>query len=400
MDSASRVRVRGPLAAYSVGFREQLRGQGYADRSAQTHLLLMAEVSRWLDHVGVDVGDFTADRCHEFLGAHHAAGRRFPRSADGLVPLLEHLQGVGAMPLPGIPARTPGVELVERFGVFLARERGLAAGTIVGYQHVATLMVAALEDLGREVGSLTAADVNGFVLAQCAQRSVASAKNLVTGLRALLRFLHVDGITATSLSGAVVTVSGWNSGLPRGVDARAIEALRASCDRRTAKGRRDFAILALLTRLGIRAGEVAALELGDIDWRSGEIVVRGKGNRLERLPMPVDVGDALAGYLRRGRPRTEHPQLFVRVLAPHRRLTVGAISVAVHAACVRAGLPPIGTHRLRHTVATELLRRGAALPEIGQLLRHRSIATTSIYAKVDTVALRQLARPWPGVDHD
>jgi site-specific recombinase XerD len=146
----------------------------------------------------------------------------------------------------------------------------------------------------------------------------------------------------------------------------------------------------------MRAGEVAVLKLADIDWRGGELVVRGKASRLERLPLPVDVGEALAAYVRHGRPRSDVPQLFLRVLAPHRGLTIGGISVIVHTACDRAGLPPVGTHRLRHTVASELLRRGAGLAEIGQLLRHRSIATTSIYAKVDTAALRQLARPWPG----
>jgi len=184
--------------------------------------------------------------------------------------------------------------------------------------------------------------------------------------------------------------------LPRGIDSGSVKRLLGGCDRRTTKGRRDFAILMLLTRLGMRAGEVIALELGDVDWRGGKITVRGKGNRLECLPLPVDVGNALAGYARRGRPRNEHREFFLRVLAPHRGLTVGAINVIVHAACDRANLPSIGTHRLRHTVASELLRRGAGLGEIGQLLRHRSIASTAIYAKVDTAALSQLARPWPG----
>lgn len=397
MDRASRVRVRGPLEAYASGFVAELIGLGYADRSAQTHLVLMAHLSCWLDDGGLDVGCLTSVRADEFLAAQLAAGRRFPRSIDGLVPLLEHLRSVGAAPAAEAMARSPHEALVQRFSVYLACERGLTAGTIVGYRLVATLFVAALEDGGLDPEQVTSADVSGFVLAECEQRSVGSAKNLVTGLRAFLRFMHVEGITAASLSGAVPAVAGWSSGLPLGIDAGSVKRLRASCDRRTVKGRRDFAILMLLSRVGMRAGEVAALEVGDVDWRAGEIVVRGKGNRLERLPLPVDVGEALAGYARRGRPPSEHHQLFLRVLAPHRRLTVGAISVIVHAACVRAGLPPIGTHRLRHTVATELLGRGAGLAEIGQVLRHRSMATTAIYAKVDIAALSQLARPWPGV---
>lgn len=397
MDKASRVRVGRPLASYAVGFREDLFGRGYAVSSAATHLVLMAQLSRWLDGVGLDVGGLTVTRVEEFLCANRALGHRFPRSADGLGPLLAYLRGVGAVPPRSAPARTASEQLVERFGMYLSRERGLAAGTIVGYQQAATLLLAALDDGGRDVGRLTQADVNGFLLVECAGRSVASAKNLVKGLRSLLRFFQVEGITSASLWEAVPAVAGWSgSSVPKGIDAGSVKRLLDSCDRRTTKGRRDFAILMLLTRLGIRAGEVTALELGDVDWRGGEIAVRGKGNRLERLPLPVDVGNALAGYARRGRPRNEHREFFLRVLAPHRRMTVGAINVVVHAACDRASLPSIGTHRLRHTVASELLRRGAGLAEIGQLLRHRSMATTAIYAKVDAAALSQLARPWPG----
>ena len=281
--------------------------------------------------------------------------------------------------------------------MYLSGERGLAAGTVVGYQHAASLFLAALEDAGRDMEDLTPVDINGFVLAEHARRSVASTKQVVTGLRSLMRFLFVEAITPTSFAGAVPAVAGWGGGsLPRGIDARSVKRLLASCDRRTAKGRRDFAVLTLLVRMGMRAGEVVALELGDINWHGGEITVRGKGNRVECLPLPVDVGNALAGYARRGRPRSEYRVFFLRVIAPHRSLTISAINVIVHRACDRANLASIGTHRLRHTVASELLRRGAGLAEIGQLLRHRSFASTAIYAKVDTDALSRLARPWPG----
>jgi site-specific recombinase XerD len=397
MDKASRVRVGRPLAFFAAGFREELVGRGYAVSSAATHLVLMAQLSGWLDAAGLDLADLTAQRVDDFLCANRAIGHRFPRSADGLTPLLAYLRRVGGVPPVSAPVRTASEDLVERFGVYLVRERGLTAGTIVGYRHAATLFLAALDDGGVDLERLTESDVNGFLVAECARHNVAGAKNLVTGLRSLLRFFHVEGITAASLSGAVPTVAGWSgSSLPRGIDSGSVKRLLGGCDRRTTKGRRDFAILMLLTRLGMRAGEVTALELGDIDWRGGKITVRGKGNRLECLPLPVDVGNALAGYARRGRPRNEHREFFLRVLAPHRGLTVGAINVIVHAACDRARLPSIGTHRLRHTVASELLRRGAGLGEIGQLLRHRSIASTAIYARVDTAALSQLARPWPG----
>jgi len=175
-----------------------------------------------------------------------------------------------------------------------------------------------------------------------------------------------------------------------------VRLLLASCDRRTTYGRRDFAALTLLSRLGLRAGEVAALELTDLGWRAGVVVIRGKGRRQERLPLPADVGEAIAGWLRRGRPRCECSNVITRVRAPHQRLTSGGVSAIVRAACTRAGLPEVNAHRLRHTAATEMLRAGAGLSEVGQVLRHASLLTTSIYAKVDRTALRALAQPWPG----
>jgi integrase/recombinase XerD len=316
----------------------------------------------------------------------------------GVGPLLDFLRRLGVVPLSSAAPLSADEELVTRFGMYLRRERGLADGTIVNHVHAARVFLRAMAEADvRDLGALSVADVNGFVVAECQERTIAAAKNLVTGLRALLRFFHVEGITPIPLSGAVPTVSGWTGGgLPRGVDTVSVSRLLASCDRRTAKGRRDFAILTVLTRLGLRAGEVVALELGDLDWPRGEVLVRGKARRMERMPLPTDVGEAIAVYLHRGRPGTGGPALFLTVVAPHRRITVGAISVVVHAACSRAGLAAIATHRLRHTVASELLRQGAGLSEIGQVLRHHSHASTARYAKVDTESLRQLARPWPG----
>ena len=174
--------------------------------------------------------------------------------------------------------------------------------------------------------------------------------------------------------------------------------LLASCDRTSAVGRRDFAVLTVLSRLGLRACEVARLELGDVDWRAGEIIVRGKQDRHERIPLPSDVGDALVDYLRHGRPDRRDPHLFLTARAPFGPLTggAGAIGMLVRSASERAGLPPVGVHRLRHTVATEVLRAGAPLEEVASLLRHRRHATTVLYAKVDWERLRELARPWPG----
>lgn len=240
--------------------------------------------------------------------------------------------------------------------------------------------------------------MTAFVLATCPGMPKGSAKLTVTALRSLLGFLHVEGLIGEPLGQHVPAVASWRlAGLPRALEPGQVEALLASCDQRTAVGRRDFAMLTLLARLGLRAGEVAALRLEDIDWRSGEITVRGKGSRCERLPLPADTGEAIAVYLRDGRPGPFEGarQVFLRARAPHRALTGGGVSGAVSTAGQRAGIGPV-QHRLRHSAATGMLQAGASLTEIGQVLRHRRLLSTAIYAKADTEALRTLARPWPG----
>jgi integrase len=228
-------------------------------------------------------------------------------------------------------------------------------------------------------------------------RSVESSKTLVCGLRSLLRFLFAKGYTGRSLAEAVPTVARRRQRLPRGLDAQTVGALLASCDRRTAVGRRDYAILLLLVRLGLRSCEVAALTLEDLDWRAGELRVwTGKGRRVDRLPLPDDVGRALAAYLRHGRPRDQSRAVFLRVRAPRAGLSPNGIKQVVRHACGRAGVPECGAHRLRHTAASELLRAGAPLEEIAQVLRHRDVTTTTIYASVDRAALVTIAKPWPG----
>jgi integrase/recombinase XerD len=235
-----------------------------------------------------------------------------------------------------------------------------------------------------------------FVTDVCPTLGIGWAKLLLTGLRAFLTFAHLEGLVPVALGGAVPSTAGWSgTGLPRGLAPGDAKRLMASCDRRRGKGRRDYAIMLLMLRLGLRAGEVAALTLEDVDWRAGEIVVRGKGSHEERLPLPVDVGEALAGYLRRGRPTSSQRTLFLRMHAPIIGLRSSGVAEVVRDACRRAGVEVVGPHRLRHTAATEMLRSGASLPEVAQVLRHHSGATTAIYAKVDHLALRELVMPWP-----
>lgn len=258
-------------------------------------------------------------------------------------------------------------------------------------------MLFLVEHPGRELDAVGIGDVSRFMTRHCRLVSQKSVERLATGLRSFLGFALLEGAIVVPLAGAVPSAARWSgAALPRGLAPGQVAALLASCDRRRAIGRRDYAILVLLARLGLRAAEVAALRLDDIHWRAGEIVVRGKGHTEERLPLPSDVGAAIAAYLRRGRARRPEREVFLRVLAPLRGLRPESVSEVVRAASERAGLGSFGSHRLRHTAATEMLRAGASLSEVAQVLRHRSVATTAIYAKVDHVALRGLAMPWPG----
>jgi integrase/recombinase XerD len=396
----SRVRVSGPLEAFAAGFVAELERVGYSPRGATLQLRLMARVSRWLESEGLDAAGLTEVVVERFLADRRAAGYRDYVTARATAPLLGYLRGLGVAPPPAPRASVTATEvLLERFGAYLAVERGVTAETVEGYVHAVRPFLAGLGGDGElELRGLTAAQVTAFVVARCPHQTRGAAKMTVTALRSLLGFLHVEGLIERSLVGAVPSAASWRlSGLPRALEPDQVRRLLASCDRATGNGRRDFAILVLLVRLGLRAGEVAGLGLDDVDWRAGELVVVGKGRRAERLPLPIDVGEALTAYLTDGRPATAQDRcLFVRVKAPHCRLTTGGITQVVVSAAKRADLGQIHAHRLRHTAATEMLRAGAPLAEIGQVLRHRTPLTTAIYAKVDRERLRELARPWPG----
>lgn len=393
----SSVKVTGPLAGLASGFIEELLRQGYTPPSARNHLLVMAHLSRWLQSRALGADNLTPARIAQFLTERRAAGYWNLRSERGLRPLLDHLRTIGAVPTAVLPVlETPLEGLLHAFRDYLITERGLATDTIHSYEvKVRPLLATLVDGPGRDLEHLTAADVNRFVLSESRRRTVASAKNVVTALRALLRFLHQKGRTALDLSPAVPTVAGWRGGdLPRALDPDQVDLLLSSCNRTTEIGRRDFAILTLLARLGLRASEVASIELDDFDWKAGEIVIRGKGNLQERLPLLVDVGEAVAAYLLE-RPRVQCRRVFLRPFVPIRGMTGPSIGLVVRRACKRAGIPPVGAHRLRHTVATEMLRNGASLPEVGQVLRHRKLSSTAVYAKVDRVALRTVVQPWP-----
>ena len=299
-----------------------------------------------------------------------------------MAPMLGYLRSVGAVPAAAVPVpRTAAEALLAEFAGYLTQQRGLSPASVKTYLCHARPFLAGLDaPLGTALAGLSAAQVTGFMTGHCSQWGSGTAQATVTALRSLLRFLHAAGHVPEPLAAAVPPVARWKlASLPADVSPDHVAAVLASCDRRSASGRRDYAILMLLSRLGLRAGEVAAIELGDVDWQAGEIAVRGKGRRTETLPLPADAGLALADYVQYGRPRCAGRPLLVILRAPYTGLSRPHVLAVVHRACGRAGLPKFGAHRLRHAVACDLLRNGASLAEVGQLLRHRDERTTAIY---------------------
>jgi integrase/recombinase XerD len=391
----------GLLVGHEPGFRGYLFELGYSASAAKKHLLLLADLSRWVAREGIHVGELAVASTEGFFRRRRAQGRANLRTPRSLDPLLAYLGQLGAIKVRLRPVLIDPVEVfLDGYHGYLRVERGVVEGTARFYVHVARLF--ACERRGGEGidwASLRAVDVAGFTTRICRVRGVSSARQVVSALRCLLRYLRWEGSTGLALDEAVLSVAGWNPSLPRGISPAAVRALLGSCDRRRPVGCRDYAILMLLCRLGLRGGEVVSLTLDDIDWRAGEIVVTGKGGRRDRLPLPADVGAALVDYLRQGRPRVAGSRVvFVRQFAPIRGLAgTGALRSVLARACHRAGIPYVNPHRLRHTLASEMLAAGASLGDIGQVLGHRGSVVTATYAKVNLEALRGVARGWPEV---
>lgn len=398
MDGYLAGRVFGPLAPYADGFVVELVGRGYRPRSVSGQLELMAHLSRWLAEQGVVPGGLTVEMADRFLEIRRT-GYVSLRSWRALDPVVGYLRGLGVIPKLAAPADSPIDRLLAEYRDYLLRERGLTAGSVAHLERVARQFLAErtvpLEDALRR---LSTSEVTGFVVAQCGPggRSGASAKILTTGLRSLLRYLHLVGFIDRPLAQAVPRAAGWRlSSLPRPLETEDVARLLESCDTSTVVGLRDLAILTLLARLGLRASEVARLSLNDIDWRAGEVTIHGKGSTSERLPLPHEVGERLVSYLRQGRPPVDFREVFVTMHAPLRSLSPIAVTQVVATACERAGVERVHAHRLRHTLASDLLRAGTPLAQIAPILRHASVATTAVYAKIDRDALSVLARPWP-----
>ena len=393
-----RIVVAGPLAPFADGLRQDLAGRGYALDTVTDHVHLLADLSEWLAGCGLAAADLTGEAAGEFLGARRVAGHRRGVTAQALAPVLEYLRSVQAAPPPERPVPgTPLEALLVAYQHYLEGERGLSASTIKHYLRYARVFLSGFPGpLAQTLRGLSAGQVIGHVLEQARGRQQGAPDMVrLPALRSLLRYLHSAGHVPLRLDRAVPAGRAWRPGLPRAASPAHLRAVMASCDRDSAGGRRDYAIVLAMTRLALRGGEVAGLLLADVGWRSGELTIHGKGRRADILPLPADVGEAMADYLLHARPATTSPQLFVTMKAPFTGLAVSSVTQVVARACARAGVPRFGPHQIRHAAAYGLLAAGAPMEEIGQLLRHAQQRTTAIYAKVDQARLAELARPCP-----
>jgi integrase/recombinase XerD len=398
MESSSQSAVAVRLEEYEEGFLAELARLGYASRSREAQRCLLRHLSRWLASRELALSELSEEVAGQYVAARRQE-RSHLRSERALRPLLDYMRGLGIVPAAeAAMPETAGEELAARFAAYLAGERGLAAATVSSYLFQVRPFVAAHADAGRW-SSLSARQVARFAAHSSAGLCPRSAQVRASALRALLGFMWQEGLTASALAGAVGSFAApAGTAPPRGLSSSQAGDLLAAVRASGPAGVRNEPMVALMLRLALRAGEVASLLLEDIDWRSGVLSVRGKGNRLDQVPLPVDVGEPLAGYLRRGRPAgTAHRQVFLALDAPHGPLTAPAAASVAARALARAGITgPGAAHRLRHTAACGVLAAGGGLAEAGQLLRHTSPQATAVYARSDIAALRSIARPWPG----
>jgi site-specific recombinase XerD len=388
-------RFAGPLGPLEAGVRAALGEEGFTSGSIRCVTGTMRRLSCWMEQRGVAADVLTPEAAGQFV----ADSGGMTTARRGLGALLRLLRSQAAIPPEHDCAGDSAAGmLLARYRDYLAGERGLAAESVRCYLVQGRKLLDELgEPLEESLRQMDAAAVTSFIMRRSRQcTSTWPAKTLVTATRSLLRFLHVKGLVTVSLAGAVPAVAGWRlSALPRCLDPDQVEAILAAPDPESRSGLRDRAILTLLARLGLRGAEAAGLQLTDIDWHAGEITVTGKGSVTETMPLPADAGQALAGYLTKGRPRCSCTAVFVTARAPYHQITPSVVRALVPRACEQAGLPRSGARRLRHSLATGVLRAGAPLSEAGQLLRHRSQLSTSVYAKIDYARLALVARPWP-----
>lgn len=393
----------GPLATHIGPFAQSQSARGYVRGSIRRQVRLAADFSRWLKKQGVALRHVGSDHLSRYLRDRARRMRPYTDDAAALRHLLDFLRrgDVIAAEKTAACRLTPAERCAHAYAQYLCDARALARTTIVNYvPFIRGFLTDRFGDGPVQLARLNASNVLRFVQRQAPRLHLKRAKLLTTALRSFLRYVRYRGKVALDLAAAVPIVANWSmSSIPRAIGVDQVRQLLASIDRRSAIGRRDYAIVLLLARLGLRSGEVAFLELEDIDWDLGQVSVRGKRDQRTALPLPADVGSAIAAYVRNGRPHSTSRRVFMRSKAPIRGfLSQCAIGSIVRHALQRAGIqaPTTGAHQFRHALATQMLRHGASLTEIGEILRHRNPQTTTIYAKVDLKALRTLALPWPG----
>ena len=394
---------RNPLLVQVLPFADSLMESGYAATTIQSKLGLLIDLGEWLRRRGLAVKDLDERRIETFITDRRRKGllRRGDRTT--VRQLLDHLRErhVVQRVTPTCDV-SPLAAILDRYEKHLRSERGLTTATIINYLPFARKFLSDRFGEGPFLLKVVRPrDISGFILRHVRTMSCRRAQLMTTVFRSFFRFLFQRGELQVDLAPSIPTVADWRlSTLPRYITAEEVIRVLGSCDRHTATGRRDYALLLLLARLGLRAGEIVAMQLEDIDWRSGEILVRGKGLLYDRMPLPVDVGQALAVYLRHDRLSSKTRRVFVCSKAPQRGFSgPSTVSTIVRRALDRAGLHPgfKGAHLLRHSLATSMIRSGASMSEIGEILRHRSPSTTEIYAKLDFEGLRSLAQPWPNL---
>jgi site-specific recombinase XerD len=393
---------RGPLAAHIDGFAGYLFSQGYATQTARLKISLSADLSSWLGRRHLGVEDVKEEHVDAFLEARRKVSLLRRGDSWALNQLLYHLRRVGVNPIPtAAVSDNPADRIIQDYTHFLVDQRGLSQATVFNYVPVARRFLRSRFGVGKlSLNKLHVIDVTDFIVHGSPKDSPKRVQLNASALRSFLGFLTQEGKITANLAASVPTVANWClAELPQFLEPSQVEKLLRGCNKKSKTGRRDRAILLLLARLGLRVGEVVHLTLENINWEAGEILIRGKSAREDRLPLPPDVGRALAAYLKQDRPACSCRRVFIRMKAPRQGFaSAAAVCTLFRRALARADLhpPKKGVHLLRRSLATQMLRRGASLTQIGEVLRHQRAQTTEIYAKVDLVTLRALAQPWPG----
>jgi site-specific recombinase XerD len=391
---------RNLLGTYIGELADLLLEQGYSQETAVRKLALVAAFGRWIEVRRYELASLDEKKFDSFFRARKRRQTVQRGDRKTLRQVLDLMRSRGDVPLSLTKMPSPLEQALDEYTDYLVRERGLAPHTVSQYQrYVREFLVGRFGCGSIRLSALQQADAHRYLQGKSRVVCSISLQGVVAGLRSYLTFLHLHGELQTDLASGIPAVACWRlSTVPKHLKPAEVERLLNSCDLRTIKGQRDYTILLLLARLGLRAGELVAMRLDDIYWDTGEMLVRGKGQRHDRLPIPKDVGEALVTYLQDGRPRCHSRHVFVRLNAPHREFASSSdISTIVRQTIERAGLhPPCrGAHVLRHSLATYMLSRGASLTEIGEVLRHRSPTSTEVYSKVHLGALSALAQSWP-----